>query len=276
MPEETMTNEPVVAPTEPAAPTSMFNEDGSFVENWHTLLKDESLHTDTTLPRLKDVENLAKSYVHVRRQVPLNKIAIPTETSTDSEWEEFHKAGGRPETAADYNLAKPEDLPEEYYSPELASAAQELFHKIGLNHNQAAALFKFNNDHVMASLNQQTQDFEAAKTEAKEKLLARWGNAYEQRLHYANKAVELIEDADLKERIKDKFGNDPDFIEYSFGLGSKFMEHRAVEPNLIDTPADLQVQIDEEMAKESYTNKNHPGHNAQVLKVNTLFAKKTG
>ena len=71
--------QPATAVETTEAPSSIVKEDGSLVENWHTLLSDETLHDDQTLPRFKNVESLAKSYLNVRKQVPMDKIAIPTE-----------------------------------------------------------------------------------------------------------------------------------------------------------------------------------------------------
>ena len=133
-----------VTPTAPIV--NMVNADGTFTDNWHTMLSDEALHGDQTLPRIKNVESLAKSYVHVRKQVPLDKIARPTDTFSEDDWNEWHTAGGRPETAKDYQMAKPKDWPEAVpWNEEVIGEYQELFHKIGLSSKQVDEIFKYNN-----------------------------------------------------------------------------------------------------------------------------------
>jgi hypothetical protein len=257
----------------------MVNEDGSFTENWQTHLTDTTLHEDQTLKTFSNLEGLAKSYVHVRRQVPMDKITIPTETSTEEEWNAYYKAGGRPETVADYNLAKPEDMPEELYDIDLAGKAQELFHKIGLSKKQADALFKFNNDNVLTQVNSQNVTAEAAMNELKEGLYKDWGAAYEQKKHLGNLAIEKGTEGDnsgLKDRVIAKYGNDPDLIRFMSNIGSKFAETGVVTTTQIPTPADIKAVIAEEMAKDSYTNARNPQHKAQVQKVFELRKQLTG
>ncbi len=93
------------APATTVAPESFVGTDGVFAEDWQSKLQDESLRGDQTLKTLKNVESLAKSYVHVRKQVPLDKIAIPGANATEQELSAFHKALGRPLTAEEYQIA---------------------------------------------------------------------------------------------------------------------------------------------------------------------------
>lgn len=261
--------------------------DGTFIENWQLKLQDESLHADKTLMTLKNVENLAKSYVHVRRQVPLDKIAIPNENSTDADWEVWHKAGGRPETAADYALKRPDDFPEEYYSDELANTFMDFAHKIGLSTKQVNALFEFNNNNVLAVLKADADTAELDMNELKDGLYKDWGNAFEQKKHFGNLAVEkgtsqtkmvngiatMVSDEKFKSRLTKKFGNDPDFIRFTSNLGSKFAESGAVESQ-VPTPTDIQTKIDELMHTDAYRKRDHPNHKNIVQQVARLFREK--
>jgi len=255
-------------------PTPIIGEDGKFVTNWQETLP-EDIRGEKSLRDFKDVTGLAKSWVSARRMLGKDKVAIPSESSTDGEWEEFYNAGGRPKTAADYNLKRPETLPEEYYDKELVSKAQELFHKIGLNKKQAEALFAFNNENAMAALKNHTTGQEMAMRELEDGLHKEWGKAYEQKVHLGNVAIEqgTAGNDELKERLTQKFGNDPDFIRFAATLGGKFAEH-GVKGSLIPTPADIDVKIHELMMQDAYTNKNHPGHKAAVEAVQKLFVSK--
>lgn len=226
---------------------SIVGEDGiTFSENWRDSL-DEDIRDDASLATIKDIKSLSKSFVHARKMVGKDKISIPNEATTVEEWDEFYKAGGKPENANDYNFARPEDMPEELYNEELASSAQELFHKIGLSRKQADALFKFNNDNATASFQNLKNTEETTMQELKDGLYHDWGNAYEQKKHLGNLAVEKGTEgnSELKDRLVAKLGNDPDFIRFSANIGAKFGESGVITTTHIPTPGDIQEQIDE-------------------------------
>lgn len=265
------TEDPPVVTT----PVPIIGEDGKFSENWRESLP-EDIREEKCLQTFGDIQGMSKSLVHALRTVGKDKIVIP---QTDEEWSEFHKVGGRPDTAADYNLVRPEDFPEEHYSPELATTAMELFHKIGLSKTQADALFAFNNNTVLARLQTKKDTDAAARVELETALNQEWGNAFQQKKHLGNVAVEkgTAGDEEFRARLTGKFGDDPDFIRFASNLGSKFAEHGDIAvPTGIPTPADMQAKIDEEMTKPSYqTDYAKHGftkaqHKAQVDKVYRL------
>lgn len=280
MPEETTT---VVTPETPAPEAPVrFNAEGDFTENWTQTLTDTALHDNPTLKSAKSVESLANQLVNAQKITGMDKdrmLVAPNEASSEEEWAAFHKAGGRPETAADYNFARPEELPEEYYSQELATAAQELMHKLGLSKKQADELFAFNNNALIAQLTTTEQDGKLAMQKLTDGLYADWGNAFEQKKHLGNVAIEqgTAGNPEFKVRLIEKFGNDPDFVRFSANLGSKFSEAGSPEIAIIPTTGDIQSQIDEAMAHKSHgaDYKVHgftkAQHEAQVEKVSQLY-----
>ena len=259
---------------EDATTKSIVNTDGTFAETWKESLS-EDIRGEVCLNTVRDVPGMAKQLVHAQRMIGKDKMAIPTETSTEDEWEAYYKAGGKPETAGDYNLVAPKDYPPELFNKELAGKAQDLFHKIGLSKKQANALLEFNLNTTLGMHQDITNAAELQQQETIEGLHKDWGAAYEQKVHMGNVAIEegTGGDSEFIARITGKYGNDPDFIRFSANLGSKFAEASGA-PQTIPTPVDLQDQINEEMAKPSYTIVG-PGHDAQVAKVQRLFAQKS-
>jgi len=258
-------------------PTSMVGEDGNFVDGWQKMLSDETLHEDKALQQLKNVDGLAKSYVMTKRMVGADKIAIPSENTTDEEMEAWHTAGGRPPTAVDYNIAKPEGFPEEHWNNDLALAAQDLFHKIGLNSKQVAAIMEFNNGNVMAAMKVQNDAIVANRQEIKDGLYKDWGAAYDSKAHQGNYAINkgTGDDIEFRTRLTAKFGDDPDFIRFASNIGGKFAEHGDIVESHAQTPANLQEAIDKEMQTEAYKKGSHPGHKAAVKRVSLLFQEKS-
>lgn len=275
MAEETATTE--TTETTETVPASMIGEDGNFVKDWQKQLSDETLHEDKALQQLKNVDGLAKSYVMTKRMVGADKIAIPNENTTDEEWSAWHTAGGRPDTAVDYNIVRPDDFPEEHWNNDIALAAQDLFHKIGLNSKQVAALMEFNNGNVMAAMKVQNDAIIANRQEIKDGLFSEWGAAYDSKKHQGDYAINkgTGDDAEFRARLTAKFGDDPDFIRYSSNLGGKFAEHGDIVDSHAQTPGDLQEAIDKEMQTEAYKSGKHPGHKAAVKKVSLLYQEKS-
>jgi hypothetical protein len=274
-----------------AEPAPLVNAEGELREGWRDWLP-EDIRPAKVFDRVKNFEGIMRSVEGAERKISADKVPIPNEASTEDEWSAFYEAGGRPKTAADYNLTRPEELPEKFYNQELANAAQELFHKIGISKKQADALFKFNNDNAIALLKQNAQDAEFAMRELVDGLNKDWGTglAYEQRKHWGNEAIERGTRGEqaFKERLCQKFGNDPDFIRYSSNLGAAFAEAKGVDISKIaPTTVDLQTQIDEMMAKPIYglkyaehgfTKKQHNDFCNKVLALREKLTKsvKTG
>ncbi len=276
---DTTVAEPPVTTVEPAVPDgqpapSIVDVDGKFSEGWRNSLP-EDIRSEVCLGTVSDVESMAKQFVHAQRMIGKDKISLPNENSTESEWEAFHVAGGRPTTAADYNIVKPKDYPDELFSEELAGKFQELAFKAGLSKKQVDTILEFNLSSTLAAFTDQQNAQELAMKETVEGLHADWGKGYEQRIHFGDIAItQAVGDSEeFRARLTEKFGNDPDFIRFASNLGSKFAESSGA-PTTIPTPSDVQDKIAEEMAKDSYSNAQNPAHAAQVQKVKRLFEEK--
>ena len=172
-----------VTPTQAVTETtpSFLNAEGGFAEGWTQQLP-EDIRNEQCLSTWKDIPSMAKSFVNAQRMVGKDKIGIPTESSTEDEWSNFHSAGGRPDEAAGYALTRPQDFPEELYDDGLAGKAQELFHKIGLSKKQADALFEFNNTNILGASKDFEQGQENATQATIDKLQQDWGQDFERRI----------------------------------------------------------------------------------------------
>ncbi len=265
--------EPVVAPVvdpvvAPVADPIYFGTDGVLNEGWRGTLE-EDLREDKSLMSFKSVGDLAKSFVTTKKMVGANVIPIPGDTSTEGEWQEYHKAGGRPETVADYNLKAPEGFPEEIagkvFPEDRMQQWQERFFKGGVSKKAADEFIKEFAQDMLADYKLSEQAKETAKAELVSGLSTDWGAAFEQKKHLGNMAINegTAGDDELKARIVEKYGNDPDFIRYSANLGAKFAEGKPPGFAAIPTPSDYQDQIDALMADPLYTKGTQP----QRLKI---------
>ena len=265
---------PPVAPEQPPSPASPFNADGTLVENWHTLAPEgyEHLREDKTLPRIKKFWDLSSSYVNVRKQVPLDKMPRPNDNFSEADWDEFYKAGGRPDTPQDFNIKKPEDFPEEYWVQDNADKYQEVFHKLGISKKQSDALVALNNEMTLAAIKEIEQQEEMEFTTLKDNLRKKWGRAFDQNTHLGDIAIEKGAKGDegFKERLIEKINKDPDLIEYSANLGSLFSEHGIFEDTKIPTPSDIQKQINELRADPRFLSKEKSIRQPLIDQINRL------
>lgn len=273
--EQTETQTTETAATETAAP-AFFGTDGILLEGWQGTLG-EDLREEKSLLSFKTVGDLAKSFVNTKKMVGANVIPIPTDISTEGEWQEYHKAGGRPDTVADYNLKAPDGFPEEALEKVFPKARlevwQERFFKGGISKKAADSFIaEFANDMII-DLQAVNQSKEATATELKSGLATDWGAAFEQKKHLGNIAMneaassmvngQLVVNEEFKARLIQKAGNDPDIIRAFANLGEKFAEGKPPSFAAIPTPSDLQNQIDKLMEDPLYTKGTQP----QRLKI---------
>ncbi|KKN75811.1 hypothetical protein LCGC14_0376870 [marine sediment metagenome] len=281
MPDENDTSEQTEQLSEEV--TSLVNADGTFVKDWTTKLKDETLHNDPTLIRFKGIEELSSGHVNVRRQVPMDKMPRPTDHFTDTDWEDFHKAGGKPDTAGDYNIQRDEKIPEAAMTKQMIEGYEELFHKIGLSKKQSDAIVAYNSEQMITQLTTMAQKSEMDFNTLKDGLTKKWGLAFEQNTHLGNIAIDkgAIKgadgkvDLDAKERLIEKINKDPDLIEFASNLGSLFAEHKIVEDINIPSIGDMDTKIREAQNHPAYMDKRNPDHARQVQIVAHLIQEKT-
>jgi len=260
-----MSNEtmPPAAPEQasiPAAPVNLINDKGDMAENWHTRAPEgyEDLRDDKTLSTIKNIWDFGKSHVHMRKQVPVDKMPRPNEKWGDDDWNEFYKAAGRPETPGDYNIQRAEGITEEEMPQEVIDGYQDLFHRIGLSDKQVKAIETHNNELSVKRKTAQLQAEEDFNTSLWDKLHDEWGRAYDQKVFRGTKAIERGTEGDegLYQRVLDKVNKDADLIKYVANMEDKFSEHEPIERSTIPTPKDLQAQINEIMADPRYTNRD--------------------
>lgn len=76
---------------------------------WYSSLPDE-LKSDPNIIKFKDPASLAKSYIHLQRNLGADKIALPGENATDDDWKQVYRKLGVPESLDEYKVNSPEGL----------------------------------------------------------------------------------------------------------------------------------------------------------------------
>ena len=238
----------------------------------------EDLREHPSLSPIKDVGNLARSFVNAQKLIGADKIPFPT-NPTEEDLSNIYSRLGRPETPEGYEFATDGNVITEDVAAEYAGVA----HKLGLSPKQAAGIL----DYYKGSVGQTTEEMEQLAQEQAEQttneLKREWGNSFESKVAAAKGIIEQFAGLDmLQMRLEDgtKVGNHPAFIKAFAAIGD-FKSTVTSEDTINDgtrnsvfTPAQAQAEIDAIMNDKSHPyhdRKNVTGRQRAIEHVNSLF-----
>ena len=244
--------------------------------DWKANLSDE-IKSDKSLENIKDIEGLAKSYVHAQKLVGSDKIPVPNKYATEDDWNAVYEKLGRPKDATGYKYELGEDA---NINQDALKSFSDQAHKLGLLPTQANGIVKFYND--MAAQQQQDLDTTAenARQESETSLKKEWGQAYKQQTKKsADVALQVFDEDFLNKNLADgtKIGDHPSFIKAFATLADKMGEDTITQASgpAYQTPAQIEKEI-VELTKtgSSYWDKRHPNHELVVDEVLNLRKQK--
>jgi len=238
----------------------------------------EDLREHPSLSPIKDVGNLARSFVNAQKLIGADKIPFPT-NPTEEDLSNIYSRLGRPETPEGYEFATDGNVITEDVAAEYAGVA----HQLGLSPKQAAGIL----DYYKGSVGQTTEQMEQLAQEQAEQttneLKREWGNAFESKVAAAKDVVDQFAGNDiLQMRLEDgtMIGNHPTFIKAFAAIGD-FKSTVTSEDTINDgtrnsvfTPAQAQAEIDAIMNDKSHPyhdRKNVTGRQRAIEHVNSLF-----
>ena len=241
--------------------------------DWKVNLSDE-IRADKSLENIKDIQGLAKSYIHAQKMVGADKIPVPNKYATEDDWNEVYSKLGRPESPDGYSFdTKGID------GSGLKSFAEHA-HKMGLLPQQANEMVKWYQGNVDATTQENNTKAEKARNDSVIALKKEYGQAYDNKLKAASAmAKQYIEPDVLNLNMADgtKLGDHPSIIKAFASLSEKMGEDQFVNPSGPSylTPEQLNKQIGELTATGSaYWDKNHPNHKIAVQEVLALREQK--
>ena len=262
--------QPSVLSGDPKTETPETNTD------WKVSLSDD-VKADKSLENIKDINALAKSYIHAQKMVGSDKIPVPNKFATEDDWNAVYEKLGRPKTADGYKFDLPQDKQvDEVSLKEFSSQA----HKLGLLPSQAQGMVKFYNEITAKSLQDADSKALTARETSTKELKQEWGQAFDQKVSQAAtlaKSVGATELLDTNLADGTKLGDHPVMIKAFAVLANKMGEDSIVQasgPTYL-TPNQIEKQIGELTQTDSaYWDKNHINHQAAVSEVLALREKK--
>lgn len=243
----------------------------------------EELRDHPSISPIKDVENLARSYVNAQRLIGADKIAVPV-NPTDEDLDRIYDRLGRPEAPSDYGF----DVDGNVITEELATNYADVAHKLRLTPDQAKGILDYYRSSVEQSGEQSLELAEAAKEQTVESLRNEWGRAFDQKVEAAARVAQEFADPEMFNiTLADgsKLGDNAEFIK-AFAKIADFRQSVTSEDTVAEmsqsnvmTPATAQAEIDAIMNDKSHAywdRKNPIARNKAVERMQHLMEQLHG
>ena len=235
----------------------------------------EVYRNDPNIEKFTEADALAKSYINAVKMIGQDKIAIPTNNSTQEAWDEAYAKLGRPESADKYTLDVKSDVVP--FDETAIKSFAEQSHKLGLNNKQAQGILEFYKNNMEGSAQQAKIDTETAQSQAEQELRQEWGRDFEGKVKQAGALAKAninpeILDMTLSNGIR--LGDHPEIIKGFAKIAGMMSEDKivATESENVNTVADIESEISAitNDTNGPYWNKQHPDHDKMVQQVYTL------
>ena len=238
----------------------------------------EELRDHPSISPIKDVENLARSYVNAQRLIGTDKIPMPS-NPTEEDLDRIYERLGRPSTPEDYGISPDGSVVTE----EVAKEYSDIAHKLRLTPDQAQGILEYYRGTVEQSGAATLEMAEIAREETVSSLKQEWGRAFEQKVDAAARAAQEFGNAEMFDiTLQDgsKLGDNPEFIK-AFAKIAEFRQSVTSEDTVADmsqsnvmTPADAKAEIDAIMNDKGHPywdRKNLVGRQQAVERVQELW-----
>ena len=276
--QETVPVEKTETSTETVKPITQETKQEATTSTTQSTWKDsisEEFRKDPNIEKFTEIDALAKSYINATRMIGQDKVVIPTNNSTEDQWNEVYDKLGRPESAEKYSL----DAKSKVVSLDENAVKQfaETSHKLGLNNKQAQGLLEFYKTNMEGTAQQAKVDAETAQAQAEQQLRSEWGREFETKVKQASSLAK----ANMNPEILDmtlsngaRLGDHPEIIKGFAKIAGMMSEDKIVstESESVQSNQSIQDEIDTIINDKAspYWNKSHPNHDKQVQQVYTL------
>jgi len=193
----------------------------------------EELRDHPSLSPIKDVENLARSYVNAQKLIGADKIPLPV-NPTDEDLDRIYGRLGRPETSDGYEI-KPDG---NIITEDIAKDYAEVAHKLRLTPQQASGIIEYYQGIAAQNESSMEDNDVKAMQDTEMSLKKEWGDEYSHKLTAAKEAFDAFASLEMLEmRLSDgtKIGNHPDFIK-AFAKMADFRHNMTSEDTVADAP----------------------------------------
>tara|TARA_R110000803_G_scaffold52732_2_gene108471 strand:- start:12036 stop:12884 length:849 start_codon:yes stop_codon:yes gene_type:complete len=203
----------------------------------------EELRTDPNIDKYTSFEGLAKGHLNAISHLGKDKLIKP---NSDDEWNSFYNEMGRPEEAKGYEF-DPIETPDGFeINDDMVNNFRDAAHGAGLSTDQAKKLYDWYVSNDAAQFETGQTNTQNAVHDSETTMRKEWGNAYEQNMDQAMRAVREFGGDEIVELLDSTgLGNNADVIKTFARIGQKMMGDTQLEgsANAVKTPAQLKERI---------------------------------
>ena len=277
MSSEQITQETVpVETTETAQPvaTSITVSGGDTPASWKSSISEE-FRNDPNIEKFTEIDSLAKSYINATKMIGQDKLVIPTNNSTEDQWNEVYSKLGRPESADKYSLDATSEIVQ--MDDNAIKSFAEQSHKLGLNNKQAQGILEYYKNSMEGSAQQSKIDTETYQAQAEQELRKEWGRSFDENIKKAGAVAKANMDSEILDlTLSDgrRLGDHPAIIKGFANIANLMSEDKMIgtgEDNAT-SGRDIATEISSIVNDRDgpYWNKMHPEHDKVVQQVFTL------
>ena len=265
--------QPDAAPMETPAEVAQGGSGNDFLQTIPEELRDHP-----SLSPIKDVENLARSYVNAQRLIGADKVPLPV-NPTDEDLDNIYSKLGRPETAEGYEIGVDGNI----ITEDIAQSYADVAHKLRLTPDQASGILEYYKGMTNSASEMSVEAETQQRNQTEMELRKEWGDNFDARIEDAGKIAQQFGGGELLEmQLADgtKVGNHPDFIK-AFAKMAEFRQSVTSEDTVSDAPTSSMVtrqsaqqEIDAIMNDKSHAywdRKNVIGRQAAIERVQELM-----
>lgn len=228
----------------------------------------EDLKSFAPFKNFKDVNELAKSYLHAQ-----NLIGKRIQDLQGDDLKHIHTIKGAPKEHNEYQL------PNELTGPEVDWYKKTAF-EAGLTQDQAKKVvdsYVEMNRQVMKTQHAQKQ---SEANEWVSQLKQEYGSAFENRVEIAKRAVDAFGGQELKDLLnKSGLGNNPTVVKMFAKIGANLLEDQLIESDYKRavglSPADAKIELNNKLTETEFRkalySAGHPAHTAAVAEYERLL-----
>lgn len=217
-------------------PKSIINPDGTFSENWNSVLKEEYRNADL-VKNTKDINSLVSQAVNYQKEFGA-RVKIPAADAKPEEWEKFYAKSGRPESAEKYEVKLPEKLPEGMLvDKDFIAEAKVIAFKNGWNQNQFKSTVDWYLNKQIQQFNNLVEGNKRLNEERWTKLKTAQGEEKtKEDIEIARRAFNEVAPDELKEMMTaDEVASDPLLVQLYSKLWRKTMDDKLVKGEQAET-----------------------------------------
>jgi len=236
----------------------------------------EDLRSEPSLQSIKEIGDLAKSYIHAQKMVGKDKIVVPDKFATPDDWRKnvFNKLG-LPETEDKYDFKVKEGS--KLDADFIKGFKAEAF-KNGILPHQAEQLAGWYDEKMAAFESTYSKTMEDNTKANIESLKKEWGAGFEKNVKIANVVLEKFADPEIMEHLKNSgFANDTKLVKLLHKMGAAVLDDKvlgdAINTNAGLSPEDAKIEVNKIIGDKNhpYFNSLHASHKDAVAEVQRLY-----